>query len=327
MSSEVSQAWQSLHKMVVAFYARLPHLILAVVVFGIFYLVGRLIRSVVTRFSHRKSRHAYLSIVLGRVVHGLVLVMGVLIAMVIALPSFQPGQLVQLLGISSVAIGFAFREILQNFLAGLLLLLTQPFRLEDQIKFGDYEGIVEDIQTRATMLRTYDGRRIVIPNAELFTKSVTVNTAYENRRLQYDVGIGYGDDMGRAKELMLGAMRGVDEVLDDPQPEVLVIGLGSSAVNLRARWWIHPPRRSEEMVSKSKVLEAIKRALSENGVDLPYETRTILFHDQTDEHDGDRSRQREGWPAGQGDVPRPRSIAGALAQRHAEEADREPQPR
>ncbi len=317
MASEVSQAWQSLHKMVASFYARLPHLILAVIVFAIFYLVGRLIRSTVTRFSHHKSRHAYLSIVLGRVVHGLVLVMGLLIALVIALPSFQPGQLVQLLGIGSVAIGFAFREILQNFLAGLLLLLTQPFRLEDQIKFGDYEGIVEDIQTRATMLRTYDGRRIVIPNAELFTKSVTVNTAYENRRLQYDVGIGYGDDMGRARELMLEAMRGVDEVLDEPQPEVLVVDLGPSAVAMRARWWIQPPRRSEEMVSKSKVLEAIKRTLSEHGVDLPYDTRTILFHDQTDEHDGDRRRQREGWPAGQSDVPRPRRLVGAPERRPA----------
>jgi small conductance mechanosensitive channel len=329
MSSEMFQAWRSLHQMAASFYARLPHLILALIVFGLFYLVGRVIRSVVTRLSHRKSRHAYLSMVLGRVVHGLILIMGLLIAMVIALPSFQPAQLVQLLGISSVAVGFAFREILQNFLAGLLLLLTQPFRIEDQIRFGEYEGIVEDIQARATMIRTYDGRRIVIPNAELFTKSVTVNTAYENRRLQEDVGIGYGDDMGRAKELMLQAMQGVEEVLDDPAPEVLLVSLGSSTVDLRARWWIHPPRRSEETVSRSKVLEAIKKTLVENGIDLPFETRTILFHDQTDENDGERARQREGWPAGNGEVPRPRSIAGALLARGERQgkAEGEPAPR
>jgi uncharacterized membrane protein len=108
-----------------------------------------------------------------------------------------------------VAIGFAFRDILQNFLAGILLLLTEPFRIDDQIIVKEFEGTVEDIQTRATMIRTYDGRRIVIPNAELFTESVIVNTAFEKRRLEYDVGIGYGDDIERAKALILEAIAGV----------------------------------------------------------------------------------------------------------------------
>ena len=94
----------------------------------------------------------------------------------IAIPSFQPAQLIQLLGISGVAIGFAFLDILQNFLAGILILLTEPFRLGDQIVVGGYEGTVEEIETRATSIRTYDGRRVVIPNSNLFTESVTVNT-------------------------------------------------------------------------------------------------------------------------------------------------------
>lgn len=233
-------------------------------------------------------------------------------ALVIALPTFRPGQLVQLLGISSVAIGFAFRDILQNFLAGILLLLTEPFRIGDQIRFGDYEGVVEDIQTRATMIRTYDSRRIVIPNAELFTNSVTVNTAFPHRRLEYDVGIGYGDDVEQVKELMLQAVEGVEGVLADPAPDVLLVGFGPSSVNLRVRWWIEPPRRSDALEAQDKVLLAVKKELSANGIDLPFDTRMVLFHDQTEEADGDRHRQREGWPAGQGEVPRPRSIAAAL---------------
>src|SRR5690606_19880643 len=97
---------------------------------------------------------------------------------------------------------------------------------------GQYEGDVEDIQTRATMIRTYDGRRIVIPNGELFTNSVIVNTAYEKRRVEYDVGIGFGDDIDRAKDLIMQAVRGVEGVLEDPAPEVLVYEFGASSVNL-----------------------------------------------------------------------------------------------
>jgi small-conductance mechanosensitive channel len=211
-----------------------------------------------------------------------------------------------------VAIGFAFRDILQNFLAGILILLTEPFQIDDQIVFKDFEGTVENIQTRATTIRTYDGRRIVIPNAELFTNSVMVNTAFENRRLEYDVGIGYGDDIDRAKELILEALASVDGVLREPSPDVLVMELAESTVNIRARWWINPPRRADALDSRDRVLSAIKNKLTANGIDLPFPTQQILFHDQTEETDGDRSRQREGWPAGNKQVPKPRSIGGSL---------------
>ena len=221
--------------------------------------------------------------------------------------------MIQLLGISGVAIGFAFRDILQNFLAGILILLTEPFQIDDQIVFKDFEGTVENIETRATTIRTYDGRRIVIPNSELFTNSVTVNTAFDTRRIEYDVGIGYGDDVEEAKRLMLAAIHSVDEVLTDPAPDVLVLELAQSSVNIRARWWIKPPRRADDLSSRDKVISAIKQKLYvENGIDLPYPTRQILFHDQTEETDGDRSRQREGWPAGKKEVPKSRRISDSL---------------
>ena len=221
--------------------------------------------------------------------------------------------MIQLLGISGVAIGFAFRDILQNFLAGILILLTEPFQIDDQIVFKDFEGTVENIETRATTIRTYDGRRIVIPNSELFNNSVTVNTAYENRRLEYDIGIGYGDDLDEAKRLMLEAMHGVDEVLKEPAPDVLAMELAESSINIRARWWIKPPRRIDDLRSRDRVISAIWQKLYiENGIDLPYPTHQILFHDRTEETDGDRSRQREGWPAGGREVPKPRHISDSL---------------
>ena len=308
----------SLEGLINGFLARLPYVVLAFIVMVVFYIIARGVRSVVRRLAERTHRHQNLGLVMGRLAQFTIILLGLLVALVIALPGFTPGRLIELLGLSSVAIGFAFRDILQNFLAGILILLTEPFRIGDQIVFKDFEGTVEDIQTRATMIRTYDGRRVVIPNSELFTNSVTVNTAFERRRLQYDVGIGYGDDVGRAKQLMLEAVGSIEGVLADPAPDVLVVALADSSVQIRVRWWIDPPRRADAMESFDQVITAIKQKVYvEQGIDLPYPTHQILFHDQTEQTDGDRATQREGWPAGTGDVPPAQTIAGVLSRRAA----------
>ena len=309
---DFSPAWMALQAIITGFLARLPYLVLSLVVFTLFYLVAKGIRVVVRRFAERRKRHRNLGLVLGRLAQAVMVLIWLLVALVIVLPGFTPGQLLELLGIGSVAIGFAFRDILQNFLAGLLILLTEPFRIGDQIVVNTYEGTVEDIQTRATTITTYDGRRVVIPNANLFTNSVIVNTAFDKRRLQYDIGIGYGDDIDRARALILEAIGAVDGVLSDPAPDAIVVDLAPSSVNIRARWWIEPPRRADALDLQDRVLTAIKNSLTAHGIDLPFPTQQILFHDQTEEIDGDRGRQREGWPPGTGDVPRPQGIGAAI---------------
>ncbi|MEA5627476.1 mechanosensitive ion channel family protein [Nostoc sp. UHCC 0251] len=312
MNAEISTAWEKVQSMVNGFIALLPNIVLGLIVFIFFLFVASRIKVVVKRLTRNRRSARNLGLVLGRLAQGLTILIGLFIALSIVIPTFRAGDLVQLLGISGVAIGFAFRDILQNFLAGILILLTEPFQIDDQIVFKGFEGTVENIETRATTIRTYDGRRIVIPNSELFTNSVTVNTAFENRRLEYDVGIGYGDDIDRAKQLMLDAMLSVNEVLKDPVPDVLVMELAESTVNIRVRWWVHPPRRADNLISRDKVIIAIKKTLVANGIDLPFPTQQILFHDQTEETDGNRSRQREGWPAGKGEVPKPRRISDSL---------------
>ncbi|OUL22199.1 mechanosensitive ion channel protein MscS [Nostoc sp. RF31YmG] len=312
MSAEISLAWKEVQSMINGFVTLLPKLVLALIVFLIFFLIAGAIKKSVKRLTRNRRYARNLGLVLGRLAQGTTILVGLFVALSIVIPTFRAGDLVQLLGISGVAIGFAFRDILQNFLAGILILLTEPFRIDDQIVFKDFEGTVENIETRATTIKTYDGRRIVIPNSELFTNSITVNTAFESRRLQYDVGIGYGDDIDQAKQLILEAMHSVDQVLKDPAPDVLVMELAESTVNIRARWWIKPPRRADDLISRDRVLCAIKKKLVENGIDLPFPTTQILFHDQTEETDGDRSRQREGWPAGKGELPKPRRISDSL---------------
>lgn len=312
MSVEIPALWDKMQNMVTGFIVLLPNIVLALIVFAIFFFAGRTLKHLVRRLTRNRRQARNLGMVLGRLAQGATVLVGLFVALSIVIPTLRASDLVQLLGISGVAIGFAFRDILQNFLAGILILLTEPFQIDDQIVFKNFEGTVENIETRATTIRTYNGRRIVIPNSELFTNSVTVNTAFENRRLEYDLGIGYSDDIDEAKQLILSAMRETPGVLEDPSPDAIVIGLAESTVNIRARWWIQPPRRREALDLQDQVLIAIKNKLTQNGIDLPFPTQQILFHDQTEESDGDRSHQREGWPAGKHSVPKPRSIGGSL---------------
>jgi small conductance mechanosensitive channel len=309
---DFSPAFEQLQHTFDGFVRALPSILVGLLVLFAFYLASSIAARSVRHLSNRYRRQRNLGLVMGRLIQWLVLLIGVLVTAVIIFPNFTPARMIEFLGIGSVAIGFAFRDILQNFLAGILLLITEPFRIGDQIVVGSYEGTVEEIQTRATLLKTYDGRRVVIPNADLFVDSVTVNTAFEKRRIEYDVGIGYGDDVEKARRLIAAALGGCSSVLDDPAPEVLVIEFAPSSVNLRVRWWIEPPRLRDAFDSQDEVLTAVKQSLTEHGIDLPFTTYQVLFHDQSEEADGDRQRQREGWPGGNHQAPRPRSIAGSL---------------
>ncbi|OUJ71400.1 mechanosensitive ion channel family protein [Hymenobacter crusticola] len=319
---DFSIAWQKINQIAHDTMAALPNLFIGLLVFIIFLFVAKGVRAIVERVIHRREHGSEsLKLLLSRLAYVAVLILGVLVTTTIVVPSFTPASLISALGVGGIAIGFAFKDIFQNFLAGILLLLTEPFKINDQIKYKDFEGTVEAIQTRATSIKTYDGRRVVIPNAELFTNAVTVNTAYDKRRLQYDIGIGYGDDVARARKVMVEAMREVEGVLTDPAPEALVVDLAESTVNIQVRWWINPPRRTDVMHAQDAVLEAIRNKLTENGIDLPFPTQQILFHDQTEETDGDRKRQREGWPAGAGNVPKPRAEVVRAAQEQAGRAE------
>ncbi|AII54384.1 mechanosensitive ion channel family protein [Hymenobacter sp. APR13] len=320
---DFSLAWQKLNQIGRDLMLALPNIVFGLVTFVVFMLLARGARALVQRVTSSRSSSQSLVRLLSRLSYVGMLILGVLVTVTIILPGFTPASLVSALGVGGIAIGFAFKDIFQNFLAGVLLLLTEPFKIGDQIKYKEFEGTVEDIQTRATAIKTYDGRRVIIPNAELFTNAVTVNTAYDKRRLQYDVGIGYGDDIAQARALMLEAMREVEGVMTDPAPEALVMDLAGSSVNIRARWWVDPPRQADVLDAQDRVLEAIKNKLTAHGIDLPFPTQQILLHDQTEATDGNRRLQREGWPAGPGDVP---SARADLPAAHPEPATDEQQP-
>ena len=290
----------------------------AIVVFLVFIFVARGVRSLVHRVTPG-PRDSNIGIVLGRLAYAGFLFLGGFIALTIVIESLTFGTLVAGLGIGGVAIGFAFQDIFQNLLAGILILLREPFREGDEITSGNYTGFVEAIETRATFIRTYDGKRVIIPNSQIYTDPVEVITAYNRVRSQYDVGIGYGDDIDEAKRIALETVKGIEGVMKDPAPDVLTWDLAGSSVNLRVRWWSDPTRANVVQL-RDAVLRKVSQALLSEGIDLPFPTQQILWHDQTEATDGDRTRQREGWPVPKGgDAPQPRTIAGQIGERSSGE--------
>jgi small conductance mechanosensitive channel len=184
MGIDLSNAWKSGSRIINTVVSLLPNAILAIVVFVIFLIAASAAKSVVRRFSQRRQRRQSLGLLLGQLAQVTVVVLGFLIALSIVAPSFQAADLIKILGVGSVAIGFAFQNILQNFLAGILILIHEPYKLGDFITINGIEGLVEDIQTRATVIATADGHRAVIPNAVLFTNPVVVRNADYKKDLE-----------------------------------------------------------------------------------------------------------------------------------------------
>ncbi|MGM8887037.1 mechanosensitive ion channel family protein, partial [Psychrobacter sp. 1U2] len=164
-------------------------------------------------------------------------------------------------------------------LSGILLLLSEPFRIGDQIVSGDYEGTVEDIKIRATTIRTYDGRQVVIPNSDLYTSALTVNTAYKQRRLQVAVGIGYEDDIETAKAEILRALDKADSVSTKAKPSVIATGFGGSSIDLTVRWFIEDGTQANKVASIHQVIVEIKTALDAADINIPFPIRTIDLSD------------------------------------------------
>jgi small conductance mechanosensitive channel len=177
MSSNFAKFWESAHQMMDSLFTRLPSLIVGIIVFLLFYVLSIVVSRVILRTT-RKYR-PNLGVVFARLTGAATILLGFLVAFSVVAPSFQAGDLIKILGISGVDVGFAFQNILQNFLAGVLLLWAEPFRVGDEIKLDNYEGTVEEIQARATIIETYDGRRVVIPRQVDDINSAVRRTRYE----------------------------------------------------------------------------------------------------------------------------------------------------
>jgi len=264
---ETDVALKSIRNLGTAFLAWTPRLGAAIVVVLLFWIGAKAVQWAARRAVHSRNRHRNLQVAFGRLAFAAAISVGLLVAATVAFPSFTIGSLIQLLGVSGVVIGFAFKDILQNFLGGILLLITNPFGVGDQIVVDSYEGTVEEIQPRATLITTYDRTTVIVPNSDLFTKSVTVNTAYERRRMRCDVKVKSSDARRAHDVLERAILSDIEGVEKDPKASVLLIGLGAELLTFRLLWW-SSPKRGDYLIVQDRVLLAVHDVLQRDGIAL-----------------------------------------------------------
>ena len=204
---------------------------------------------------------------------------GILLACVLAFPGFELGDIIATLGVSSVAIGFAFQDIFKNFLAGIILLIEEPFRIGDEIVIGDYQGKVENISIRTTKIRTYNGERVLLPNSTVFADAVKVVTAYTSRRTDLAVGVDYNTSLTETTDLLEKTIKSVAGVMKEPSPEIDLVNFGDSSIDFIVRYWTYLQQKQLRSVHTRAII-AIKKALDSENISIPYPIRTLYYYDQ-----------------------------------------------
>ncbi|MGB6013839.1 MAG: mechanosensitive ion channel domain-containing protein, partial [Nodosilinea sp.] len=236
----------------------LPALLGALVILVLTWLLAAAARHAVLVWAEKTEGDRTTEELISRLCYGSVWTLGAVVALGVLGLNFA--ALLGTLGLTSVAIGFSLRDVLSNYISGVILLATRPFRIGDQVVINSYEGTVTQIQLRATTVQTYDGRLVYIPNQEVFQSSITNNTASPVRLSSVTVGIDHNADLPDLFNRILQQMRQVEGVERDPEPIVLVRELTPSTVNLEAQFWVNSRKQSFLQVT-SQVLAAIKLTL------------------------------------------------------------------
>ena len=251
---------------------RLPAALSAVIVLAVFWGLATLVRRV-ARAGAQYIDDQTTRLLVTQVTYYLVWAVGFSVALDAVGVNLQSA--VTALGLGSVAIGFALKDILSNLVSGILILVMHPFEIGDEIVIGDTEGTVEEIEFRATYIRTYDGRLVLVPNGEVFTSRITNNTASPLRRASVYVHLGYKENTGRALSTILDTVRLLPEAAATPPPSMRLLDLHPNCIQVEARFWTDS-RRTNLMNAASAARVAILQALKEAGVQLPDPDQRVL---------------------------------------------------
>lgn len=254
------------------FIKGLPNLLTALLI-----LIGSLyLGKVLSRISRRvlKAREAPEGVtnLLAQLTYGAMVVFGLITAMqrFFDVTAFLAG-----LGIIGFTVGFALQDVMKNFAAGIILLIQQPFHVDDFIGVNGFDGQVLEIDLRATEMRALDGRIVSIPNADVLANPIINYTRAERRRIELPVGVGYKTDTESARRVVLDAIQNVPGFMAEPAPIVGFSNFGDSALELNTYFWIDTSM-TNPIAAKDSAFILIKAALDKEGIDIPFPIRTVF---------------------------------------------------
>ena len=259
--------------------AGVPMLLLALLIVWAAWLLGRWIsrRKLIDRTARTNP---FMQELTRTTVRWLVLGAGVVVALELLQATALVGAVLGTAGVLGVALGFAFKEILENYLAGILMSVRQPFAPRDHVVIDGNEGIVLSLTSRATILMTLDGNHLRLPNAMVF-RSVTLNyTRNPSRRFEIDVGIGVNEDLLAAQQIGTTELVSIDGVMTEPPPRALIIALGDSNVQMRFYGWVDQ-RAHDYLQVRSEAIRRVKLALEAAGMDMPEPIYRVQLHDES----------------------------------------------
>lgn len=284
MNEILDTVTDSLQELLGAAVKAVPSLLAAICILFLTRYMAQLMTQLAESTGKKTLKSASLQILLNKIIQVGVWTIGVLLACVFVFDNFSIGDIIATLGIGSIAIGFAFQDIFKNFLAGVILLIEEPFRIGDEIIVDAFQGKVEHISIRTTQIKTYEGEKVLIPNSAIFTYAVKVLTAYSFRRTDLAIGLDYNTFLPEAEQLLFKTITNVEGVLNQPIPIVDVVNFGDSAIDFKVRYWTLPEQKQVNLV-KTKAIVAIKKACNAAGINIPYPIRTVYHYDQKNFND------------------------------------------
>jgi len=240
-------------------------------------IVGRIVAVALVKLLRRGMARAEVDIMLINFVASITMGLLMLVVVVAALDqlSVDTTSFVALIGAAGLAVGFALKDSLGNFSAGVMLIVFKPFKNGDYVEAGGVAGMVEEIRIFSTVLRTPDNREITLPNGTIYSGTITNYSAHATRRIDLVFGIDYGDDIKRARDIMLQVLHDDERILHDPAPVVMVSELADSSVNFVVRPWVNSP---DYWNVRADVIEKIKYAFDTNGITIPFPQRDVHYH-------------------------------------------------
>ena len=272
----ISTLRDELQDMGTGFVEALPSIAIALFVVLTTWIVARFAARIADALVGRTEIRTSLKNLIDTLVKLAIWVTGLFVAAVIVIPSLTPASLLAGLGIGAVAIGFAFQDIFENFLAGVLIMVREKMRIGDVIECEGISGKVEHITLRETHVRKLSGELTVVPNSILFKNPVEILTDVDQRRHQVVIGVSYDSNLDHAADVIRRAVEGVEDVLASKGIDIFAQEFNSSSVDFLVRWWAgSTPRAGWE--SKDQVIRAIKAALDEAHIEIPFPYITHTF--------------------------------------------------
>ncbi|HEV8579182.1 MAG TPA: mechanosensitive ion channel family protein [Thermoanaerobaculia bacterium] len=278
----ISKAWDlltaKLTGWVRGFILLLPNLLVAVVVLVAFWLAARLSRNLVHRMLRRVTHSEQVNRLLAQTLYVALVAAGLFVSLGILGLQKTVASLLAGAGIVGLALGLAFQDIATNFMAGIYLSIQHPFRPGHFIETKDFLGVVERIRLRWTELRTQQGQLVLIPNKEVFENPLTNYTVTGRRRIDLKLGVSYGDDLEKVRQVAVRAIEQVSTRKPDTEVELFFEEFGESSISLVVRFWIDfTAKQADYLQARSEAIERLKRAFDEEGITIPFPTRTLDF--------------------------------------------------